>query len=167
VVYLNTKCFLGANILGNADGHFHIGNPHLAHQRRSATQFDKIGIHEMAVSTKEYYAFSHHQLVNLYNKFVMLQCSESFIYIMHIAILVQSLLVHQTNKALDKLCTPYLNRAMGFVPAEHGFDCNDERVRDLTFYKTIPTKIVNVNRIGQEFQVWVSAVHDQLSALMY
>ncbi len=70
--------------------------------------------------TKECCAFSCHQLMNPCSEYVMLSCSESFTYVMHIAILVQPLLVCQTDKALDKLCTPYLNGATWWCGASLG-----------------------------------------------
>ncbi len=32
----------------------------------------------------------------------------------------------QTDEALDKLSTPYLDGSTGFIPMEHGFDHSDE-----------------------------------------
>ena len=63
---------------------------------------------------------------------------------MHITIHVQPLIMCQTDEALDKLGTPYLNGSMGFVPMEHGFDHSDEWVWELTFHETVPSKIVDV-----------------------
>jgi hypothetical protein len=47
---------------------------------------------------------------------------------MHITVPVQLLFMCQTDEALDKLGTPYLDGSMGFVPMEHGFDRSDEGV---------------------------------------
>jgi hypothetical protein len=64
---------------------------------------------------------------------------------MHITVPVQPLLMCQTDEALDKLGTPYLDGSTGFVPMEHGFDCSDEGVWESTFHETVPSKIVNVS----------------------
>ncbi len=45
---------------------------------------------------------------------------------MHVTVPVQPLLMCQTDEALDKLGTPYLNGSTEFVPMEHGFDHSDE-----------------------------------------
>ncbi len=64
---------------------------------------------------------------------------------MHITVSVQPLLMCQTDEALDKLGTPYLDGSTGFVPMEHGFDRGDEGIWELTFHKTVPSKIINVS----------------------
>jgi hypothetical protein len=63
---------------------------------------------------------------------------------MHVTIPVQPPLTCQTDEALDKLGTPYLDVYTGFVPMEHGFDGNDEGVWESTFHETVPSKIVDV-----------------------
>jgi hypothetical protein len=45
---------------------------------------------------------------------------------MHVTVPVQPLLMCQTDEALDKLGTAYLNSSTGFVSMEHGFDRSDE-----------------------------------------
>ncbi len=69
----------------------------------------------------------------------MLLYSKSFTKDMYIIITVQPLLVCQTNKALDKPCTPGLNGATGIVPVEHWFDHNNERVWNSTFHEAMPS----------------------------
>ncbi len=58
--------FLRTNVAfsnhGNADGHFHIGNPYLECNCRSATECIDICVHVMPVSAEECSALSLHEL---------------------------------------------------------------------------------------------------------
>ena len=45
---------------------------------------------------------------------------------MHFTVPVQPLLMCQTDEALDKLTTPYLDGSMGFIQREYGFDHSEE-----------------------------------------
>ncbi len=66
---------------------------------------------------------------------------------MHVTVPVQPLLMCQTDEALDKLSTRYLDGSTGFVPLEHGSDRGDEGVWESTFHETVPSKI---NDVGGE-----------------
>ncbi len=101
---------------------FHIGNPHLVHKHRSASQFGKIGTHVVFVSSKECCMPCLHELMNLCCEFLVLLCGKFFTNIMHITIMVQPLLVSQINMSLDSFCTPDLNGATGVTQEEHWFD---------------------------------------------
>ncbi len=46
--------------------------------------------------------------------------------VMHVTVPVQPLLMCQTDLALDKRVTPYLDRSTDFVLMEHGFDHSDD-----------------------------------------
>jgi hypothetical protein len=65
----------------------------------------------------------------------MLPWSKSIANVVHVTVLVQPLLMCQTDEALDKLSTPYLDGSMGFVPTKDGFDHSDEWIWDSTFHK--------------------------------
>ncbi len=100
-----------------------------------------------------------HQLVNLCLEFIMLPCSKAFTDIVHIAIWIQPLLVCQTQYALNKICTPLLNRTSWIVSEEHWFDWNNKRLWNSAFHKTIPSKVININRNWQESQGGEGAVY--------
>jgi hypothetical protein len=80
----------------------------------------------MSVSAKECSALCLHQLFDLRCEFVVLPQSKTIANLVQITVPVQPLLIFQTDEALDKLSTPYLNQFTGFVPTEHGFDHSDE-----------------------------------------
>jgi hypothetical protein len=110
----------------NADGYFYIGDPQLACNCRSVTKCVEICAHVMLVSTNECSVLSLHELFDLRCEFAMLSRSQFIANVMHVTIPAQPLPKCQTNEALDKLGTPYLNGSPGFVPMEHGFDHSDE-----------------------------------------
>ena len=58
--------------LGNDDGHFHIGDPHLACNCRSAIECVDIFVHVMPVSAKECSALSLHELFDFRCEFIVL-----------------------------------------------------------------------------------------------
>jgi hypothetical protein len=57
---------------GFACGHFHIGDPHLTCNCRSATKCVEICVHVMPVSAKECSALSLHELFDFRCEFVVL-----------------------------------------------------------------------------------------------
>jgi hypothetical protein len=122
--FLCTKIALSN--LGNADSHFHVGNPHLACNCRSATKCVEICVHVTPVLAEKRSALSLHELFDFGCEFIVLPQSLSVANVMHVTFPVQPLLMCQTDYALDKLGTPYLDGSTGFVPMEHGFDHSDE-----------------------------------------
>ncbi len=80
----------------------------------------------MLVSAKEYSALCLHELFDLRCVFVVLHQSKSIANVENITVPVQPLLMCQTDEALDKLSTPYLDGSVGFVPTKHEFDHSDE-----------------------------------------
>jgi hypothetical protein len=80
--FLHTKvAFIN---LGNADGHFLIGDPHLACNCRSATECVEICVHVMPVLAEECSALSLHELFDFGCEFVMLPQSQSIANVMHV-----------------------------------------------------------------------------------
>jgi hypothetical protein len=68
--FLHTK--VAFSNLGNDDGHFHIGDPHLACNCRSAIECVDIFVHVMPVSAKECSALSLHELFDFRCEFIVL-----------------------------------------------------------------------------------------------
>jgi hypothetical protein len=71
--FLHTK--VAFSNLGNADCHFHIGDPHLACNCRSATKCVEICVHVKPVLAEEYSVLSLHELFDFRCEFVMLSQS--------------------------------------------------------------------------------------------
>ncbi len=98
--------------LGNADSHFYVGNPHLACKCRSAPKFVEIFVHVMLVSGKECSALCFHELFDLRCEFIVLPQSKSITNVVHIAVPVQTLLMCQTDEALDKISTHLVGKSV-------------------------------------------------------
>ncbi len=73
--------------LGNAYGHFHIGNPNLASKGRSLAELVKINLNKVPVPWKEYFVLGFHELANPSCELIMPMRSEAFANIMHVTIL--------------------------------------------------------------------------------
>jgi hypothetical protein len=73
--------------LGNANGHFHIGNPNLASKGRSSAELFEINLNKVPVPWKEYFVLGFRELANPSCELIMLMRSEAFANVMHITIL--------------------------------------------------------------------------------
>jgi hypothetical protein len=72
--------------LGNANGHFHIGNPNLASEGRSLAELVEINLNKMPVPWEEYLVLGFHELANPSCELIVLMRSEAFANLMHVTI---------------------------------------------------------------------------------
>ena len=73
--------------LGNANGHFHIGNPNLASEGRSLAELVEINLNKMPVPWEEYLVLGFCELANSSYELIVLMRSEAFANVMHVTIL--------------------------------------------------------------------------------
>jgi hypothetical protein len=83
--------------LGNADSHFHVGDPHLVCNCRSALKCVEIFVRVMPVLAKECSALSLYELFDFRCEFVMLPQSQFIANVMHVTVPVKPLLMCQTD----------------------------------------------------------------------